>query len=89
MPILAAAISPFNPNFNMVVPPGTLTAATLQQMEGLVSIQALMISYIDDFYLMMVITTLRYAAGIVAEKSPTARDGPRSKPRLRMIDFPA
>ena len=53
---LGTAISPYNPNFNMVVPPGTLTAATLQQMEGLVSTQALMISYIDDFYLMMVIT---------------------------------
>lgn len=53
---LGAAISPYNPNFNMAVPPGTLTAATLQQMEGLVSTQALMISYIDDFYLMMMIT---------------------------------
>lgn len=53
---LSVSISSFNPNFNMVVPPGTLTAATLQQMEGLVSTQALMISYIDDFYLMMVIT---------------------------------
>ncbi|MDB5660645.1 MAG: oxidoreductase [Cypionkella sp.] len=53
---LSASISSFNPNFNMVVPPGTMTAATLQQMDGLVAIQALMISYIDDFYLMMVIT---------------------------------
>ena len=53
---LSASISSFNPNFNMVVPPGTMTAAILQQMDGLVQIQALMISYIDDFYLMMVIT---------------------------------
>ena len=53
---LSASISSFNPNFNMVVPPGTMTAAILQQMDGLVQIQALMISYIDDFYLIMVIT---------------------------------
>lgn len=53
---LGTAISPFNPNFNTLIPAAGRTAATLQQMEGLVMQQAMMISYIDDFYLMMVIT---------------------------------
>ncbi len=66
---IGTAISPFNPNFNMVVPPGTLTAATLQQMEGLVSTQALMISYIDDFYLMMVITLCALPLTLLLKKA--------------------
>ncbi len=66
---IGTAISPFNPNFNMVVPPGTLTAATLQQMEGLVSTQALMISYIDDFYLMMVITLCALPLAFMLKKA--------------------
>ena len=66
---LSVSISPYNPNFNMVVPPGTLTAATLQQMEGLVSSQALMISYIDDFYLMMVITLCALPLAFLLKKA--------------------
>ncbi|GLS86843.1 EmrB/QacA family drug resistance transporter [Cypionkella aquatica] len=66
---IGTAISPFNPNFNMVVPPGTMSATTLQQMEGLVSTQALMISYIDDFYLMMVITLCALPLTLLLKKA--------------------
>ena len=52
---LAAQISPFNPNFTVLMPTGR-SAATLQQMDGLVNQQALMISYINDFKLMMYVT---------------------------------
>ncbi len=52
---LAAHISPFNPNFTALIPGGR-SPATLQQMDGLVNQQALMISYINDFKLMMYIT---------------------------------
>jgi MFS transporter, DHA2 family, multidrug resistance protein len=52
---LAAHISAYNPNFTALVP-GVRSLATLQQMDGLVNQQALMISYINDFKLMMYIT---------------------------------
>jgi DHA2 family multidrug resistance protein len=53
---LGVAISSYNPNFNALFPPAARTVTTLQQMEGLVTQQAMMISYIDDFHLMMIIT---------------------------------
>ncbi len=52
---LAAHISPFNPNLSALMPGGG-NLAILQQMDGLVNQQALMISYINDFKLMMYIT---------------------------------
>lgn len=54
---LGAQISPFNGNFVAAFPEaatGNLTA--LAKVEGLVSQQSLMISYINDFKLMMLIT---------------------------------
>ena len=44
----------------------------MQQMEGLVSQQALMISYIDDFKLMMIITLCALPLAWVLRK-PEAR----------------
>ena len=52
---LGAAISPYNPNL-LAATAGARTLTTLQQMDGLVTQQALMISYINDFKLMMIIT---------------------------------
>ena len=51
---LGAAISPFNPAFTTAMP--GITATNLQMIDGLVNQQAMMISYLDDFKLMMVIT---------------------------------
>ncbi len=51
---LAAGISPFNPNITSLVP--SVTPTSLQILDGLVNQQALMISYLDDFKLMMMIT---------------------------------
>jgi MFS transporter, DHA2 family, multidrug resistance protein len=54
---VAEAINPFNPNLWAAWPAaasGDLTA--LAQLNGLVTQQAMMISYIDDFWLMMLVT---------------------------------
>ena len=54
---LSAAISPFNPALGAVSPAaqtGDPTALTI--MDQLVTAQSLMIAYIDDFYLMMIVT---------------------------------
>jgi DHA2 family multidrug resistance protein len=58
---LSAFISLFNPNLSSVgVPPIELTTpigvGTAAQLDGLITQQALMISYIDDFKLMFIIT---------------------------------
>lgn len=51
---LAAGISPFNPNITSLLP--SVNPTSLQILDGLVNQQALMISYLDDFKLMMIIT---------------------------------
>jgi MFS transporter, DHA2 family, multidrug resistance protein len=53
---LGAAISPFNPNFTTLMPGAAGNLVTMSQVEGLVTMQALMISYLDDFKLMMIVT---------------------------------
>ena len=53
---LGAAISPFNPVLTQAVPTATAGNVTvLTQLDGLVNIQALMVSYLDDFKLMMIV----------------------------------
>ena len=54
---LGAMISPYNPMLWHLAPGAAAgNSAALSQVDGLVTIQALMISYIDDFKLMMIIT---------------------------------
>jgi DHA2 family multidrug resistance protein len=58
---LASHISLFNPNLSILgVPPATLAtpagAQTMAQLDGLVTQQAVMISYLDDFKAMFLIT---------------------------------
>ena len=58
---LASYISLFNPNLSVLsLPPATLTtpfgAPTMAQLNGLVTQQAVMISYLDDFKAMFLIT---------------------------------
>ena len=53
---LGTAISPFNPVLAQAVPTATPgNVAVLSQLDGMVNIQALMVSYLDDFYLMMIV----------------------------------
>lgn len=54
---LSAFINPFNPNLWAASPAAALgDPAALSQMDGLINIQSLMISYVNDFKLMMVVT---------------------------------
>ena len=66
---LAASISPFNPNLTAVSP---LAAggdpAALSQLDGLINQQALMISYIDDFWLMMIVTLCAIPLALLLRK---------------------
>lgn len=56
---LSTFINPFDPNLWAASPSAAAgNPAALSQMDGLVNIQALMISYVDDFKLMMVVTLL-------------------------------
>ncbi len=54
---LSTNITPFNPNL-VALSPGAAAGnpAALSQVDGLVNIQSLMISYIDDFKLMMIVS---------------------------------
>ncbi|MDH4985532.1 DHA2 family efflux MFS transporter permease subunit [Aminobacter anthyllidis] len=54
---LSTNITPFNPNLMALSPgAGAGNPAALSQVDGLVNIQSLMISYIDDFKLMMIVS---------------------------------
>jgi DHA2 family multidrug resistance protein len=54
---LSTAINPFNPVLQAVSPAGAAgNAAALSQLDALVNVQAAMISYIDEFWLMMLVT---------------------------------
>jgi len=56
---LAAAISPYNQNLVAASPAAAAgDPAALAQLDGLINMQALMISYVDDFRLMMFVTML-------------------------------
>ncbi|OQM75874.1 DHA2 family efflux MFS transporter permease subunit [Manganibacter manganicus] len=54
---LSAHINPFNPNLWMAMPDAARSDPTaLARVDGMVNTQALMISYVDDFKLMMLVT---------------------------------
>ena len=53
---LGAFINPFNPVLQQALPGPTNNPATLQTLDGLINQQSLMISYINDFKLVMLIT---------------------------------
>lgn len=54
---LGAFVSPFNPVLVQSVPMASAgNLGVLSQLDGLVNVQGLMVSYIDDFWLMMIVT---------------------------------
>jgi len=68
---LGAAISPFNPMLQALSP--VRGPATLQMLDGLVNQQALMISYNNDFRLMMLVTLAAVPLALVLRKPPGSR----------------
>ena len=71
---LSAGMTPFNPNLMAASP---LAAGgdpmALSQMDGLVNLQALMISYIDDFKLMMIVTLCAIPLALLLRKPAQVR----------------
>ena len=73
---LGASVTPFNPALRALSPAaaqGDLTA--LSQVDALVNQQALMISYIDDFKLMMIVTICAVPLALLLRR-PQASAGP-------------
>ena len=77
---LSANINPFNPNLWAASPLAAQgNPAALSQIDNLVNQQALMISYIDDFKLMMVVTLCAIPLALLLRK-PKARTAAASAP---------
>lgn len=70
---IAAGLTPFNPNIQTMLP-GAVAGdpATLAQLDALVSQQAAMISYIDDFKLMMIVTLVAMPLALLLRKPKAA-----------------
>ncbi|MGB6119775.1 MAG: MFS transporter, partial [Mesorhizobium sp.] len=66
---LSAGLTPFNPNL-MAASPGAVAGnpAALSQLDLLVNQQSLMISYIDDFWLMMIVTLAAVPLALLLRK---------------------
>ena len=70
---LSAGMTPFNPNLIEASPLAAAGDPTaLSQIDGLVNIQSLMISYIDDFKLMMIITLCAIPLALLLRKPVAA-----------------
>ena len=73
---LSAFINPFNPNLWAASPAAASGDPTaLSQIDGLVNIQALMISYVNDFKLMMVVTLFALPLVLLLRKPKYAPAG--------------
>ncbi len=71
---LSAAINPFNPLVDAIMPSRNLV--TLKILDNLVNQQSLMISYNDDFRLMMIITLSAVPLVFLLRKAPDIRQMP-------------
>ncbi|SMH31834.1 DHA2 family efflux MFS transporter permease subunit [Mesorhizobium australicum] len=73
---LSAAISPFNPNLSALSPAAAAGNPTaLAQFDQLVNQQALMISYVNDFKAMMLVTLLAIPLALLLRKPKAAGAG--------------
>jgi len=68
---LGAFINPFNPVLQDLLPGFATDPATLQVLDGLVNQQALMISYNNDFKLMMLVTLFAIPLAMLLRKPKT------------------
>jgi DHA2 family multidrug resistance protein len=74
---LSAGITPFNPNLMAVSPAAAGgDVAALSQIDNLVNGQALMISYVDDFKLMMIVTLCAIPLALLLRKPKIAMAQP-------------
>ena len=70
---LGAFIQPYNPVLTKAFPAAASgDPTTLQTLDGLVNIQAAMISYVDDFYLMMWVTLLAMPLALILRRPARA-----------------
>ena len=70
---LSAGITPFNANLTAASPAAASgDVAALSQIDGLVNAQALMISYVDDFKLMMIVTLCAIPLALLLRKPKLA-----------------
>jgi DHA2 family multidrug resistance protein len=72
---LGAFISPFNPVLRDPLPGPVTDPATLQMLDALVNQQALMISYNNDFKLMMMVTLFAIPLALLLRKPRTVPAG--------------
>ncbi|MDI6026341.1 DHA2 family efflux MFS transporter permease subunit [Corticibacterium sp. UT-5YL-CI-8] len=73
---LSTAISPFNPNLVAISPQAVAgDPSALQQMDNLVNIQSLMISYVNDFKLMMIVTLCAIPLALLLRKPKAVMAG--------------
>jgi DHA2 family multidrug resistance protein len=78
---LSTAINPFNPNLLATSPAAASGDPTaLAQLDGLVNAQALMISYVDDFKLMMLVTLCAIPLALLLRKPRLAAGGGAAAP---------
>jgi DHA2 family multidrug resistance protein len=74
---LSQAISPFNPNLWAASPAAAGgDAGALAMIDGLVNAQAAMISYVDDFKLMMIVTLSAIPLALLLRKPKLPGRGP-------------
>jgi DHA2 family multidrug resistance protein len=70
---LSATLTPFDPMLQQVSPAAAAGDPTaLSQIDGLINVQALMISYIDDFKLMMLVTLCAIPLALLLRKPKAA-----------------
>lgn len=73
---LSAGLTPFNQNLAAAMPGAAAgNVSTLSQLDQLVNQQALMISYIDDFKLMMIVTLCAIPLALLLRKPKMAAAG--------------
>ena len=70
---LAGALTPYSMQLQQLPPRFSDNAAGLQMLDAMVNQQALMISYNNDFKLMMLITLAAIPLAIMLRKPPAAR----------------
>lgn len=69
---LSVFINPFNPDLQALLPGSARDPATLQLLDGIVNQQALMISYNNDFKLMMMVTLFAIPLAMLLRKPKAA-----------------
>jgi len=73
---LGAFINPFNPVLQGLLPGKAINPTMLQTLDGLVNQQALMISYNNDFKLMMLVTLFAIPLALMLRKPKMAAPAP-------------